>query len=69
MRFIIFYQFIRSSINDSKIELFTTEYEKFVNIVRDIFLKANLFFFFFVNGWLKKVISIKAHCLRAYTKM
>ena len=69
MRFIIFYQFIRSSINDSKIELFTTEYEKFVNIVRDIFLKKPIFFFFFVNGWLKKVISIKAHCLRAYTKM
>ena len=68
MRFIIFYQFIRSSINDSKIELFTTEYEKFVNIVRDIFLKKPIFFFF-VNGWLKKVISIKAHCLRAYTKM
>ena len=68
MRFIIFYQFIRSSINDSKIELFTTEYEKFVNIVRDIFLKKPIFFFF-VNGWLKKEISIKAHCLRAYTKM
>ena len=43
MRFIIFYQFIRSSINDSKIELFTTEYEKFVNIVRDIFLKKPIF--------------------------